>query len=61
MGEGAERLKLGGAALRAFCGIAKAWQLSEAEQIKLLGLTSRSTLYRWKSGRVSMVRRDTVE
>ena len=52
---------LGGAALRAFFGLAKAWKLSEQEQMKLLGLTSRSTLHSWKAGRVTNVSRDTVE
>lgn len=52
---------LGGAALRAFFGLAKAWALSEQEQMKLLGLSSRSTLHSWKSGRVSKLSRDTIE
>lgn len=52
---------LGGPALRAFFGLAKAWALSEQEQMKLLGLTSRSTLHSWKTGRVSKVSRDTIE
>ena len=52
---------LGGAALRTFFNLAKAWDLSEQEQIKLLGLSSRSTLHAWKSGRVSKISRDTLE
>jgi hypothetical protein len=55
------RPDLGSPAFRAFSGLVGAWKLSEAEQMKLLGLTSRSTLYRWKSGRVSKPRRDTLE
>ena len=52
---------LGGPALRTFFNLAKAWDLSEQEQMKLLGLNSRSTLHAWKSGRVSKVSRDTLE
>lgn len=52
---------LGGPALRTFFKLAKAWGLSEKEQIKLLGLNSRSTLHAWKAGRVSKVSRDTLE
>ena len=52
---------LGGPALRTFFNLAKAWDLSEQEQMKLLGLNSRSTLHAWKSGRVRKVSRDTLE
>ncbi|WOK35476.1 antitoxin Xre-like helix-turn-helix domain-containing protein [Sphingomonas sp. C3-2] len=52
---------LGGPALRAFFGIAQAWHLSETEQLKLLGLVSRSTLHSWKAGKVTKVSRDTLE
>ena len=52
---------LGGPALRTFFKLAKAWGLSEQEQMKLLGLNSRSTLHAWKAGRVSKVSRDTLE
>jgi hypothetical protein len=52
---------LGGPALRTFFNLAKVWDLSEQEQMKLLGLNSRSTLHAWKSGRVSKVSRDTIE
>lgn len=57
----AKPVDLGGPALRAFFGLAKAWTLSEQEQMKLLGLTSRSTFHSWKAGRVSKVSRDTIE
>ena len=53
--------ELGGPALRTFFNLAKTWELSEQEQMKLLGLNSRSTLHAWKSGRVSKVSRDTLE
>lgn len=52
---------LGDPALRTFFKLAKAWKLSEHEQMKLLGLSSRSTLQAWKGGRVSKVSRDTLE
>ncbi|WP_341632132.1 MbcA/ParS/Xre antitoxin family protein [Sphingomonas agri] len=52
---------LGGPALRTFFKLAKAWGLSEKEQMKLLGLNSRSTLHAWRAGRVSKVSRDTLE
>jgi len=40
---------LGGAGLRAFFNIAKVWRLSEGQQLALLGLTARSTLFAWKA------------
>lgn len=52
---------LGGAALRTFFNLARTWGLSEQEQMKLLGLSSRSTLHAWKGGRVSKISRDTLE
>ena len=52
---------LGGPALRTFFNLAKTWELSEQEQMKHLGLNSRSTLHAWKVGRVSKVSRDTLE
>lgn len=52
---------LAGPALRGFFGIADAWELSEKEQIAILGLTSRSTLKSWKSGRVTRISHDTLE
>lgn len=52
---------LGSPALRTFFTLAQTWKLSEQEQMRLLGLGSRSTLHSWKSGRVSKVTRDTLE
>lgn len=40
---------LGGAGLRTFFRIAKIWKLTEEQQLRLLGLTVRSTLFAWKS------------
>ena len=52
---------LSGPGLRAFFGLAREWSLSESEQMRLLGLTSRSTLQSWRAGRVSKLSRDTIE
>lgn len=38
---------LGGPALRTFINIAKRWELSEDEQLRILGLESPSTLQSW--------------
>ena len=47
------RKDLSGPALRTFFRIADAWDLKEAEQMKLLGLDSRSTFQTWKRGAVA--------
>jgi hypothetical protein len=52
---------LGGPALRAFANIADAWQLSIAEQLQLLGITSRSTFFKWRRERDPRLPRDTLE
>jgi hypothetical protein len=52
---------LSGPALRTFFRIAGAWQLNEAEQMRLLGLESRSTLQSWKRGAVKRLGRDALE
>ena len=39
----------GGAAFRTFFRIADLWKLSPEEQMTLLGLTSRSTYYKWRN------------
>jgi Protein of unknown function (DUF2384) len=51
----------GGAGLRAFVNIAEAWGLSVAEQLKLLGIESRSTFFKWRRERDPRVPRDTLE
>ncbi len=58
---GASGKGLGGPALRTFFNLAREWSLTEQEQIKLLGLTSRSTFQNWEAGGVSEVSRDTLE
>lgn len=39
----------GGAAFRTFFRIAGLWKLSVEEQMKLLGVASRSTYYKWRT------------
>lgn len=61
LNHGTSAADLGEPALRTFFNLARAWELSEQEQMKLLGLSSRSTLHAWKRGRVSKLSRDTLE
>jgi len=51
----------GGAGLRAFANIADAWGLSVAEQLKLLGIASRSTFFKWRRERQPRLSQDTLE
>ena len=55
------RKDLTGPALRTFFRIADAWRLSENEQMRILGLDSRSTLQNWKRGAVSVIPKDALE
>jgi len=55
------RKDLTGPALRTFFRIADAWGLKEAEQMKLLGLESRSTFQTWKRSAVAAIPRDALE
>lgn len=48
------------AAVRTFWRLAEAWQLSVAEQLRLLGI-SRTTLYQWKQGKVGPLDRHVLE
>lgn len=52
---------LGGAGLRAFANIAEAWGLTIAEQLKLLGIGSRSTFFKWRREHEPRLPRDTLE
>lgn len=56
-----DRKDLTGPALRTFFWIAEAWGLQEQEQMRLLGLDSRSTLQSWKHGGVSTIPKDALE
>jgi Protein of unknown function (DUF2384) len=58
--EGSRRL-LSPPALRAFFRIAELWQLSIAEQMTLLGVTARSTFFKWKKNSDVELSRDTLE
>ena len=51
----------GGAGLRAFANIAEAWGLSIADQLKLLGIASRSTFFKWRRERSPRLPQDTLE
>ena len=51
----------GGPGMRAFVNIAEAWGLSVAEQLKLLGIASRSTFFKWRRERNPKLPGDTLE
>jgi len=51
----------GAAGLRAFARIAELWHLSIAEQLTLLGLSSRSTFFKWRKDSQVRLPRDTLE
>jgi len=51
----------GGAGLRAFTQIAELWHLSIADQLALLGITSRSTYFKWRKEAQPKLPRDTLE
>jgi len=48
-------------ALKAFFAIAEEWCLSREQSITLLGSPSERTFYRWRSGAVSALPKDTLE
>ena len=56
-----DRKGLSGPALRTFFRIADLWCLSVEEQMTLLGLTARSTFFRWKKDQVTVLPKDTLE
>jgi hypothetical protein len=51
----------GAVGLRAFRRIAELWHLSIAEQLTLLGLSSRSTYFKWRNESQVRLPRDTLE
>jgi hypothetical protein len=51
----------GAVGLRAFARIAELWHLSIAEQLTLLGLSSRSTYFKWRKDPQARIPRDTLE
>ena len=56
-----DRKDLSGPALRTFFRIADLWGLSVEEQMILLGLTARSTFFKWKKDQVAVLPKDTLE
>ncbi len=52
---------IGAAGLRAFERIAAAWGLTVAEQMRLLGIKSRSTYFKWRKDAAVELPADTVE
>ena len=52
---------LSGPALRTFFRIAELWRLSVDEQMTLLGLSARSTFFKWKRASNVVLPRDTLE
>jgi Protein of unknown function (DUF2384) len=58
---GARESAAGGAGLRAFARIAELWHLSIPEQLTLLGITSRSTYFKWRKEPEPKLPRDTLE
>ena len=58
---GTDRQELSAPALRAFFRISEVWRLSVAEQMTLLGITARSTFFKWKKDPNVDLPKDTLE
>ena len=56
-----DRKALSAPALRTFFRIAELWGLSVDEQMTLLGVTSRSTFFKWKRVQDVILPKDTLE
>ena len=56
-----DRKGLSGPGLRSFFRIADLWSLSVEEQMTLLGLTARSTFFKWKKHPNTVLPKDTLE
>ncbi len=56
-----DRKSLSGPALRTFFRIADLWGLRVEEQMILLGLTARSTFFKWKKDPNVVLPKDTLE
>ncbi|MCY4592462.1 MAG: DUF2384 domain-containing protein [Alphaproteobacteria bacterium] len=56
-----DRKGLSGPALRTFFRVANLWGLSVEEQMTLLGLTARSTFFKWKKDPNAVLPKDTLE
>lgn len=56
-----DRKRLSRPALRTFFRIAELWGLSVSEQMTLLGVTARSTFFKWKKDADAVLPKDTLE
>lgn len=56
-----DRKGLSGPGLRTFFRIADLWALSVDEQMTLLGVSARSTFFKWKKDPNTVLPRDTLE
>ena len=56
-----DRRSLSGPALRTFFRITELWGLSADEQMVLLGVTARSTFFKWKKETSVVLPKDTLE
>ncbi len=56
-----DRKAMSGPALRAFFRIMELWGLSAEEQITLLGLSARSTFFKWKKDANVVLPKDALE
>lgn len=56
-----DRKGLSGPALRTFFRIAELWGLSTDEQMTLLGVSARSTFFKWKKDADAVLPKDTLE
>lgn len=56
-----DRNRLSGPGLRAFFRIAQQWGLSIEQQMTVLGVTSRSTFFKWKKEPPAALPKDTLE
>ena len=56
-----DRKGLSGPALRTFFRIAELWSLSVEEQMTLLGLSARSTFFKWRKAPNVVLPKDTLE
>ena len=56
-----DRKGLSGPALRTFFRIAGLWELSIDQQMTLLGVTARSTFFKWKKNPNTVLSKDALE
>ena len=56
-----DRRNLSGPALRAFFKVSQIWELSNDQQMVLLGVSSNSTYFKWKKTQNGLLPKDTLE